>query len=421
MKRTLGAALLLIILTHGCSTPDEAGPSSDPAAGGSAGASASGAGMAGMVASAGSGETPVAGSAGSGGSSSGGSGGSGGAPSVSGSGGMGGMVIPVGETPPAEWVNITGTLAGMASECGNLGRVASHPYRDQLIVGVALKGLFGSADGGATWQPLGASGTSITNRISWLAYDPTSADIFWESGIYNAGGVYKTIDGGATFTQVGDVTHCDSVSVDFSDPARKTLLAGSHEQARKLFRSTDGGATWQDIGMKLPAASGFCTTSLILDSKTLLVGCGGWYGGDPGIYRSTDGGESFQPVSNVGVAGQPLLASDGTIYWGGHQAGGLYKSADQGLTFMPVRAANEARSVEPIELPDGRIVTVGPTTLIASSDQGQTWEPLLDPLPFTPFGVSYSPFRNAFYVWQWDCGMAVMNDAIARYGYDYRE
>ena len=88
---------------------------------------------------------------------------------------------------------------------------------------------------------------------------------------------------------------------------------------------------------------------------------------------------------------------------------------------MPARAPNEARSVEPIELPDGRIVTVGATTLIASSDQGANWEPLLDPLPFTPFGVSYSPYRNAFYVWQWDCGMAVMNDAIARFGYDYRE
>ena len=414
MKRR---GLLLVILTYGCSTPDNALPGSDPATSGSAGAEASGAGLAGMVTSAGSGAMPVGGNAGNGG----GTGGNGGTLNPGGSGGMGGMVLPVGPTPPAEWVNITGTLAGMASECGNLGRVSSHPYRDQLIVGVALKGLFGSADGGATWQPLGAGGATITNRISWLAYDPTSADIFWESGIYNAGGVYKTLDGGATFTQVGDVTHCDSVSVDFNDPARKTLLAGSHEQARKLFRSTDGGATWQDIGLKLPASSGFCTTSLILDSKTLLVGCGGWYGGDPGIYRSTDGGESFQPVSNVGVAGQPLLASDGIIYWGGHQAGGLYKSADQGMNFMAVRAPNEARSVEPIELPDGRIVTVGATTLIASADQGGSWEPLLDSLPFTPFGVSYSPYRNAFYVWQWDCGMAVMNDAIARYGYDYRE
>jgi photosystem II stability/assembly factor-like uncharacterized protein len=160
-----------------------------------------------------------------------------------------------------------------------------------LIVGVALKGLFSSTDGGASYEPLGESGAAITNRISWLAYDPTSADVFWESGIYNAGGVYKTTDAGATFTQVGDVTHCDSVSVDFGDPARKTLLAGSHEQARKLFRSTDSGVSWQDIGQVLPADSGFCTTSIILNATTFVVGCGGWYGG---IARASEreGGEA---------------------------------------------------------------------------------------------------------------------------------
>src|SRR5205085_10920225 len=110
---------------------------------------------------------------------------------------------------------------------------------------------------------------------------------------YNGGGVYKTSDGGVTFSQVGDITHCDSISVDFSDPKRMTLLAGSHEQALKLFRSIDGGAKWEDIGKALPEGSGFCTTSSILDAKTFLVGCGGWYGGTPGIQRTTDAGTVF--------------------------------------------------------------------------------------------------------------------------------
>jgi photosystem II stability/assembly factor-like uncharacterized protein len=288
------------------------------------------------------------------------------------------------------------------------------------LVGVAQKGLFESTDGGVTWSPLGAGGDAITNRISYVAYDPSSPEVFWESGIYNGGGVYKTSDGGQSFSQVGDVTHCDSVSVDFSDPARETLLAGSHEQARKLFRSTDGGESWQDIGQKLPEDSGFCTTSLILDAKTFLVGCGGWYGGAPGIHRSIDGGESFEPVSDVGVAGQPLRTASGAIFWAGHQAGGLYRSTDQGKTFSPVAPESETRSVEPIELPDGRIVSVGSSTLVVSADQGDTWQPIADALPFTPSGVSYSPYRNAFYVWQWDCQNAVLPDAIARFGYDYR-
>jgi hypothetical protein len=360
-----------------------------------------------------------------GGSGTSGASGASGASGTSGGSGAGaggrGNIEPVSPTPSATWENVTSNLAGMPSECGNLGRVSSHPASDMLLVGVAKKGLFSSTDGGASWKPLGTTGAAITNRISYVAYDPAAPQTFWESGIYNGGGVYKTTDNGASFTAVGTVTHCDSVSVNFSDPARMLLLAGSHEQAQKLFRSLDGGENWIDIGKALPAGSGFCTTSVIIDAKTFVIGCGGWYGGAPGIQRTTDGGDKFEQVSDKGVAGQPLRASDGTIYWAGHQAGGLYASTDQGKSFAPVADSNQAKSVEPIELPDGRIVTVGAATLMASADHGKTWEPLADPLPFAPSGVTYSPFRNAFYIWQWDCKDVVLPNAIMRFGYDYRK
>lgn len=404
--------LLLLCLLASCGEPDDKGTTSSAAgntnAGGSSDTAGSSNGTAGSSSDTG-GKAPTAGSN-----------------ATAGTGGGGGgtkplMPTPVGETPEAKWVNVTGSLAGLASECGNLGRVAADPRVDLLVVGVAKQGLFGSDDGGVTWTPLGATGDSITNRISYIAYDPTSTSTFWESGIYNGGGVYKTTDSGKTFTQVGDVVHCDSVSIDFSDPARKTMLAGSHEQSQRLFRSTDAGATWQDIGKTMPDGSGFCTTSLILDSKTFLVGCGGWYGGNPGIQRSVDGGEKFTQISDAGVIGQPLLASDGTIYWAGHQQGGLYKSTDHGESFSEVADASKVKSIEPIELPDGRIVSVGPTTLVISDDGGATWEPLGDPLPFTTNGVTYSAFRNAFYIWQWDCEDVVLPNAIMRFGFDYRK
>jgi hypothetical protein len=41
-------------------------------------------------------------------------------------------------------------------------------------------------------------------------------------------------------------------------------------------------------------------------------------------------------------------------------------------------------------------------------------------LPFAPNSITYSPYRNAFYVEQFDCGMAVVADAISRAGFDYR-
>jgi hypothetical protein len=45
----------------------------------------------------------------------------------------------------------------------------------------------------------------------------------------------------------------DGVAVDFSDPQRKTLLLGLHEQSQSLQMSSDGGTTWQRIGDRLPA------------------------------------------------------------------------------------------------------------------------------------------------------------------------
>ncbi|HYP89841.1 MAG TPA: hypothetical protein VEQ59_16850, partial [Polyangiaceae bacterium] len=41
------------------------------------------------------------------------------------------------EVPPAAWTNITGTFAGMESECGNMSRLFSNPRADQLVLGVA--------------------------------------------------------------------------------------------------------------------------------------------------------------------------------------------------------------------------------------------------------------------------------------------
>ena len=66
-------------------------------------------------------------------------------------------------------------------------------------------------------------------------------------------------------------------------------------------------------------------------------------------------------------------------------------------------------------------VTVSATSLMASADHGATWTPIGDPLPFKVNGVTYSAFRNAFFVWQWDCMNAVLPNAIMRFGYDYRK
>jgi photosystem II stability/assembly factor-like uncharacterized protein len=309
----------------------------------------------------------------------------------------------------APWVNVTGNLANMPSECGNLTMLSAVPGSNTVIAGVALDGLWANSSA-TTWSPLGTGkgSATITNRPSWITYDPIHPGVFWESGIYNGGGVYRTTDNGTTFLQLGSIGHNDFVSVDFGDPNRQTLLAGGHEQSRLVYRSTDGGQNWTNVGASIPADTKFSTNPILINPQTYVVNLSGYAGTIAGVLRTTDGGASWQQVSTVETTGPPLVTSSGVIYWSAGD--GLLKSTDSGVTWNQVGSG--LQPVHPIELPDGRIVSVGATNLVISSDGGSTWSPIGDALPYTPLGVIYSPSRKAFLVWQWDCGGIVLPNAI---------
>lgn len=324
---------------------------------------------------------------------------------------------PVAEAPPPQWINATGNLANMPSECGNLTMVSAKPCSTMVIAGVAKAGLFASDDG-TTWSALGSGPGSavITNRPASIVYDPDDPAVFWESGIYNGGGVYRTDDGGTTFVQLGDFGHDDVVSVDFTDPARMTLLAGSHEQKQRLMKSSDGGATWIDIGPNLPADSHFSSAPLVLDAQTFLLGACGWGDGTCGIFRSSDGGTTWSMASGLPAVGQPLWASDGTLYWSLIYASGIARSSDAGVTWE--QPATGLGSGAPVELADGRLLTVAGDRVVVSSDAAATWTPVGETLPYAPAGVVFSAASKTLYVWRNDCGDVVLPDAILRAGFD---
>jgi hypothetical protein len=335
----------------------------------------------------------------------------------------------VAPTPPGDWVNVTNNLTGMASECGNVSTVFTDPRADRLIVGISLNGLFASTDGAMTWTGIGAAGATIKNRMSEILFDPTTAGTFWESGIYgfetNTPSLLITTDNGTSFTgysglmSMSDTT--DSVSVDFTDPDRKTILAGTHEGTGQLYLTTDKGTTWSNVGANLPAGIGFCTQGLVVDTNTFVVGCANSYSNQPGaIVRSTNAGQSFTMVSSTVVIGHPLWASDGTIYFA-IEGGGITKSTDQGVTWTTVADANTAGSVAPIELPNGLIVSSQQETLVVSADKGAHWATIGTAMPYVPEGIAYSPFRRAFYASDFTCTGAnnVPANGIVRFGWDY--
>src|SRR5262249_14488019 len=154
----------------------------------------------------------------------------------------------------------------------------------------------------------------------------------------------------------------------------------------------DGGRTWANMGLHLPANTNFSTTPQILNTQTYIVGTNGWGSGTNGIYKTTDGGvtwflkSSQAPVTSIG----PLQASDGTIYWSA--GGSLLNSTNAGDTWGSVGSG--LTGVNVIQLPDGRLASVGSTNLLVSSNGGSSWVPLGPPLPYTVYptaaGLIYS-------------------------------
>jgi photosystem II stability/assembly factor-like uncharacterized protein len=314
------------------------------------------------------------------------------------------------------WTNVTSNLANMQSECGNLTLLSPVPHSNTLIAGVAKQGLWATSDGGASWQALGMGKGSarITNRPSWISYDPLNPAHFYESGTYNESGIFDTTDGGTTFAQLGTVNHNDFVSIDYTDPDRKTLLVGGHEQPRTVWKSTNGGKSWTNVGGDLPGA-GYSNYPLIVDAQTYLVNVGGSDRGS-GIYRTTDAGATWNNLSFPGPNGAPLVTSDGTIYWVVGDA--LAKSSDHGATWSSV-GGGFMNGLHPIEVTGGRLVTAQSDTLVVSSDGGATWVPFGPKLPYPPGGVVYSENQKALFIWHSDCGTQVLPDAIQKLSFDF--
>jgi len=353
------------------------------------------------------------------GSSNGGSGNVGGSAGGSSASGNGGGIV--GEVPTGEWQNITANLANQPAQCGNMAFIASKPNEDMLIAGVGLLSgepiWWASRDGGGSWQALaqGKDSAFIENRPSYLLFDRDNADTFWVVGTYGAVGVYRTDDSGKTFKAVGDIKHNDFISVDFTDKKRNTMLVSAHEHGHTLFKSTNAGADWADIGDNIGDTINACDFPLVVDTQTFLFGCSQFGGGKGGIVRSTDAGDSWEPVGNFAEAsGMPVVTSDGGIYW--TTTSGLARSDTQGMDWEVV--AQGLAAVPIVELPDNRIAAMT-SYIVLSDDRGKTWKPVTSPVPFVANGFVYSAFQKAFVAWHGTCDSKVPRDAVMRYDFDY--
>lgn len=317
-----------------------------------------------------------------------------------------------------EWVPAVGDLEEQGFDCF-LDYLTELPDENVLLAGVGYRGLFESEDGGETWSFLGEGTEVIQNGPTSIVYDPDDSSIFWEAGIYGDS-PFRTDDGGESFVRLGEIGHTDHISIDFTDPDRQTMLAGTHENKEFCYLSTNGGDEWENIATRLPEECVFLSAPHVLDAETFLLGC------HRGIARSDDAGENWTLVSEDGGMSPPLIATDGAIYWK-VEGGGLVRSEDDGKTWdlLETPPAGLPHNSAPAQLPDERLALLANDIIVVSDDRGETWEQVTPPLPEmpnVPKGFIYSKFNRAFYVWTHTCERgSVGGDEVQRYDFDYED
>ncbi|MSP15218.1 MAG: PDZ domain-containing protein [Myxococcales bacterium] len=228
---------------------------------------------------------------------------------------------------------------------GRISDLAVDPRRPStFFVAAASGGVWRTDNHGTTFTPVFETGP--TASIGDIAIAPSDSAIVWigtgeanpRNSVIPGAGAWKSIDGGKTFQPVGlaDTRHIGRIAIHPTRPDTVFVAAVGHtwgsNAERGLYRTDDGGATWKNV-LFVDDQSG-CIDVAIDPQEPAIVHAATWQrrrdafdGGDPvvqtgpgsGIWRSTDGGETFVrstaglPTVPLGRVGLDLFAADSRI------------------------------------------------------------------------------------------------------------
>lgn len=154
-----------------------------------------------------------------------------------------------------------------------------------------------------TWEFVGP--TNIGGRIVDIAVDPIAADTIYVAAA--TGGVWKSTDKGAQFASIWPATYPQSMGA-LAIAANGTLFAGTGEAnpgggsitygGAGVYRSSDGGATWQLVGLTNSGAIGRLAVDPTDPQHVFAAAAGDLFnpGGERGVYESTDNGSTWSLV-----------------------------------------------------------------------------------------------------------------------------
>jgi len=300
---------------------------------------------------------------------------------------------------------------GPAINGGRIADIVIHPDNGNVwFVAVGSGGVWKTENAGTTWQPIFDEQRSYS--IGSVAIDPGNPATVWVGTGENVGGrhvgygdgVYKSIDGGKTWQNMG-LTTSEHISTMLVHPENSDVVWVSAQGPlwtpggeRGLYKTTDGGATWRRV---LGDDRWTGVTDIVMDPRDPDVlyaatwdrhrTVAAYMGGGPGsgIHKSTDGGETWTrlstglPSSNLGKIGLAISPQDPDIVYAAieldRRTGGLYRSTNRGGSWTKMSDAVSGGTgphyyQELYASPHrfGRLYLVSAVTLI-SDDHGTTF------------------------------------------------
>jgi photosystem II stability/assembly factor-like uncharacterized protein len=209
--------------------------------------------------------------------------------------------------------------------------------------------LLKTSDGGANWISFGSFPNQLQAGVWALAIDPSTPSTLYagvddvpiysdttNTAIPGQGGAFKSTDGGTTWNSIG-LTGA-AINLLAIDPAQPSVIYaategnyGTPRGFRGIFKSTDSGATWSAVnnGLGTLSAIGSSVTAIVIDpsnSGMLYLAVSGG-----GVFKSSDGGASWSQLNNglgsLDVRALALAPGSGhTLYAG--TSGGIFKIND---------------------------------------------------------------------------------------------
>jgi photosystem II stability/assembly factor-like uncharacterized protein len=213
---------------------------------------------------------------------------------------------------------------------GRTKAAAGIPERPGVFyVGVCNGGVWKTDDYGRTWTPI--FDDQPTGSIGAIAIAPSNPDVIYVGSgeglqrpdLSTGDGIYKSTDGGKTWAHLGlrNGRQIPQIAVDPRDPDRLFVAAmGSPYGAgpeRGIFRSTDGGASFERVLYRDEDTGGVDVVLDPKDARTVYAVLweerlapwenGVFNGPGSGVHKSTDGGTTWKPINT----GFPTFADDG--------------------------------------------------------------------------------------------------------------